>query len=117
MAAIKVYLDEDGHTFIAHALRLRGWEALTTEEAGRRAASDLDQITFAAAHGYTIVTYDIRDFPRLHAEIVTGGGSHGGIIVATRRDPRGNIRALFNVLNSLSPEALINQLLYLTNWL
>lgn len=41
MAAIKVYLDEDVHTFIAPALRLRSWEALTTEEAGRRGANDL----------------------------------------------------------------------------
>ena len=33
MAAAKVYLDEDVHPFIADALRLRGWEALTTREA------------------------------------------------------------------------------------
>jgi hypothetical protein len=30
MAAIRVYLDEDVHPFIADALRLRGWEALTS---------------------------------------------------------------------------------------
>ena len=35
MAAIRLYLDEGVHTFIADALRRRGWEAVTTDEAGR----------------------------------------------------------------------------------
>lgn len=43
MTAIKLYLDEDVHTFIAHTLRLRGWEALTTQEAEQREADDVDQ--------------------------------------------------------------------------
>ncbi len=30
MAAIRLYLDEDAHPFIADAVRIRGWEALTT---------------------------------------------------------------------------------------
>jgi hypothetical protein len=34
MALIRVYLDEDVHNLIADALRLRGWDALTTIEAG-----------------------------------------------------------------------------------
>jgi len=63
MAALKIYLDEDVHPFVAHALRLRGWEVLTTVEAGRRTTSDLDQLTFAADNGYAILTYDTRDFP------------------------------------------------------
>jgi hypothetical protein len=116
MAAIKVYLDEDVHTFIAQALRLRGWEALTTEEAGRRGADDLDQITFATNRGYTILTYNIRDFPRPPYEIVSIGNMHAGIIVAAQEDPRRNVRALFNLLSSRSAEAMRSQLVYLNNW-
>lgn len=116
MAAIKVYLDEDVHTFIAPALRLRSWEALTTEEAGRRGANDLDQVTFATDHGYAILTYNSSDFPRLHYEIVTSGRVHTGIILATRENPRRNIRALFNLLITLSAEAISSQLVYLNNW-
>lgn len=116
MAAIKVYLDEDVHTFIAQALRLRGWEALTTEEARRRRVADLDQITFATARGYAILTYNSRDFPRLHYEIVTKENTHAGIIVARREDPRRNIRALLNLLTRLSAEAMRDQLVYLNNW-
>jgi predicted nuclease of predicted toxin-antitoxin system len=117
MAAIKVYLDEDVHAFIAHALRLRSWEALTTQEAGRRRDTDLDQIAFASEQGYAILTYNIRDFPRLHTEILAGGKTHAGLIVGTRQDPRGNIRALLNLLHLLSAEDLVNQLVYLNNWL
>jgi hypothetical protein len=116
MASIKVYLDEDVHTFIAQALRLRGWDALTTQEAGRRGTDDHDQISFATAQKYAILTYNSRDYPRLHYEIITSGGSHAGIILATQEDPRWNIRALFNLLNNLSAEAINNQLLYLNNW-
>ena len=117
MATIKVYLDEDVHTFIAQAARLRGWEALTTQEAGRRGADDRDQISFATAQEYAILTYNSSDYPRLHYEIVTGGGTHAGIILATQENPRQTIlRALFNLLNTLSAEAISDQLIYLNNW-
>ena len=35
MTAVSLYLDEDVHTFIADAVRRRGWQAITTEEADR----------------------------------------------------------------------------------
>lgn len=116
MEAIKVYLDEDVHAFIAHALRLRGWKALIMTEAGQGGATDLDQITFAANQGYAILTYNSRDFPRLHYELLNRGKTHAGIIVATQEDPRRNIRALFNLLNTLSADTISNQLIYLNNW-
>jgi hypothetical protein len=116
MTAIKVYLDEDVHTYIAQALRLRGWVALTTEEAERRGTGDSDQILFATRQGYSILTYNINDYPRLHYEIVGRGETHAGIIVGTREDPRRNIRALLNLLNLLSAETITGQLAYLNNW-
>ena len=81
---IKVYLDEDVHVFIAEALRLCGWEALTTAESGRLGANDLEQLAFAANHGYAFLTYNSSDFPRLHYEIIISGKTHAGIIVATQ---------------------------------
>jgi predicted nuclease of predicted toxin-antitoxin system len=84
MAAIKVYLDEDVHSFIAEALRLRGWQTLTTPQAGNQRTSDIDQIAYATQNSYCILTYNVTDFPRLHSEILVSGGSHAGIIVATQ---------------------------------
>lgn len=116
MAAAKVYLDEDVHPFIADALRLRGREALTTQEAGRRGEADLDQLRFAAARGFVLVTYNVQDFPRLHYELLARGEKHAGIIVATQEDPRRNIRALLSLLSSVSAEELVGNLVYLNNW-
>jgi hypothetical protein len=62
------------------------------------------------------LTYNSRDFPRLHYEIVSSGNTHSGIIVGTREDPRRNIRALLNLLNKFSAEAMRDQLVYLNNW-
>jgi hypothetical protein len=116
MAAVELYLDEDVHAFIAHALRLRGWDVLTTQEAQRREADDLDQVNFATSRGRAIVSYNVRDFARLHYELLRSGEAHAGIIVATQDDPRRNLRALFNLLNAVSGKAIRGQLLYLGNW-
>jgi hypothetical protein len=97
-------------------LRLRGWDVLTTQEAQQREANDLEQIAFATQQGYAILSYNVRDFPRLHYELVANGTTHGGIIVATQDNPRRNLSALFNLLNVLSAEAMRGQLVYLNNW-
>ena len=116
MAAAKVYLDEDVHPFIADALRLRGWDALTTNDAGRRSAGDRDQVLFANEKGYAFLTYNVRDLPRIHYEMTAASEHHSGIIVAVQDDPRRTIRALLNLLASVSAETLCNSLVYANNW-
>lgn len=117
MAAITVYLDEDVHSFIAEALRLRGWHALTTVEAGNQRASDLDQINYATQHGCCILTYNVTDFPRLHREILSSGGTHAGVIVATQDRPSSNARTLLSLLATFTAEEFVDQLIYLNNWM
>lgn len=117
MLPIKVYLDEDVHHLIAHALRLRDWDALTTVEAGLAGTSDLQQIQFAAKNGYVIISYNSSDFPRLHYELINTGNHHAGIIVATQDVPKANVRALLSLLNTFSAEDLLDQLVYLNNWI
>jgi hypothetical protein len=116
MAAAKVYLDEDVHPFIAEALRLRGWEALTTSAARRRGAGDRDQVRFATESGYAFLTYNVRDLPRIHYEMLAAGEHHSGIIVAVQDDPRRTIRALLNLLANVSAEALCDSLVYANSW-
>lgn len=117
MATIKIYLDEDVHPFIAHAVRLRGYEALTTVEAGQRTAGDSDQIDFATSKGMALLTYNSRDFPRIHSDFVRSGRTHAGIIVATQDDPRRNVRALLKLLAVRSAEDIRDILVYLNNWI
>jgi len=44
---IRLYLDEDVDVALAAALRQRGIEVLTTQEAGHLGLPDEDQLTFA----------------------------------------------------------------------
>ena len=117
MAAIKLYLDEDVHHLIAQALRLRGWTALTTVEAGRQGSFDLEQLHFATASGYTMLTYNVADFPRLHYELIRTGKHHTGIIVATQDDPAANARTLLRLVSVFSADELVDQLVFLNNWM
>jgi Domain of unknown function (DUF5615) len=116
MAVVRLYLDEDVHTFIAEALQLRGYEATTTRDQRRLGAEDPDQLTFTQQHGYTLVTYNVQDYPRLHYEWLTAGKHHAGLIVASRENPRRNIRALLNLLALVTAEEMVDQLEYLNFW-
>lgn len=117
MTPIQIYLDEDVHPLIAHALRLRGWTALTTVEARRQGTSDLQQIEFAAENDYVLLSYNVTDFPRLHYEFIGAGNHHCGVIVATQENPGANARALLEILNIFSGQDLLDQLIYLNNWM
>ena len=95
---------------------MRGWRALTTNDAGRRGAGDRDQVRFATENGYALLTYNVCDLPRMHYEMMAAGEQHSGIIVAVQDDPRRTIRALLNLLASVSAETLCNSLVYANNW-
>ena len=116
MTAIKIYLDEDVHAFVAQALKLRGYEATTTAAEGRLGAEDTDQLNFATARGYAILTYDQRDFPRIHYERMRQGGEHGGILIGIKRDSWRTLRGLLRLLSEVSAEEIKNRLEYLSNW-
>lgn len=117
MSAIKVYLDEDVHPLIADALRLRGWDALTTVETGRQGSTDKQQIEYAAENGYVILSYNVADFPGMHYQILAVGEHHSGIIVATQDNPGQNAKALLKLVDAFDAEDFIDQLIYLNNWM
>ncbi len=117
MPAIKLYLDEDVHHLIAQALRLRGWTALTTHEAARVGSTDMEQLQFAIASGHAILTYNVADFPRLHYELIRNDEHHAGIIVGTQEDPAANARTLLRLVSVFSADDLVDQLVFLNNWM
>ena len=116
MAVVRLYLDEDVHTFIANALQLRGYEATTTLDQRRLGAEDPEQLEFTQEYGYTLVTYNVQDYPRLHYEWLTAEKHHAGIIIASRENPGRNIRALLNLLALVTAEEMVDQLEYLNAW-
>jgi len=117
MRSAKVYLDEDVHPLIADALRLRGWEALTTIEAGRQGSTDEQQVEYATENGFVILSYNVTDFPAMHYRILADGKTHAGIIVATQENPGRNAKTLLKLLDIFDAEDFADQLIYLNNWM
>ncbi len=84
--AIKFYCDEHIHPAIANALRKRGIDILSAQEAGMLGVSDEKHLQFAITQKRIIFTQD-TDFLRLHKT----GIAHHGIIYAHQRKTIGEI--------------------------
>lgn len=77
-----LYLDEDTQSdALIAALRSRGVNLMTTTEAGNSGRADADQLRHAASVKRVIITSNIADFARLHAQWVAAGQEHNGIIL------------------------------------
>ena len=85
MAAPPVYLDECVHHDLVGALRPRGFTATSALDEGMLQLDDESQLAFATARGWVLLTYDYRDFLRLHHEFRRRGQAHGGILILPRR--------------------------------
>jgi hypothetical protein len=95
MAPPPVYLDECVHPHLAHVLVQRGFHATSALEARRLHLDDESQLAHTTAQAAVLLTYDYRDFFRLHHEYQAAGKLHGGIIVLPRRSelPLQEVRA------------------------
>ena len=110
---IRVYLDEDVDVLVATLLRARGFEAVTTAEAGNLRKSDLEQLEYAAAQGMALVTHNRVDFESLAVRWLTDGKDHGGVIISVRRPAYEMARRLLAVLNDVTADEMQNQVRYI----
>ncbi len=89
---MKFYLDEDMSQAAAEALRSQSIEALSCHEAGNDGLTDNEQLAFAAAQGYMIVSYNRNDFLALGARWFSESKAFPGItILLEKRFPRRDI--------------------------
>lgn len=79
---LKLFLDEDIHTGLAHALRQRGFDVVHAQDMKRKGKSDSEQLAFAAHEKRCLVTFNVRDFVLLHNQYVGQNKEHWGIIVS-----------------------------------
>lgn len=88
MAGLGITLLSDEHIYpdLAIALRRRGYDAISCQEAGlvSRRVSDAEQLHHATRQGRAILTYDAGDFIRLDRSWKAEGRQHAGIIVVSR---------------------------------
>ena len=78
----RLYADEDFDHRVVEQLRRLGHDVRTVQEAGQanRKTPDSDVLSFAAADNRAVLTYNRRNFIRLHQQ----AQGHAGIIVCTR---------------------------------
>lgn len=108
-----MYTDEDVHAAVAVGLRRRGFDVVTTREAGSAGTTDEAQPDFAADAGRVVLTFNRGDFARLHAERIAQGRSHAGIIVSLQAPPGAVVRAVSRLLGPRSARQLVDQLFWL----
>src|SRR6516165_8886936 len=85
---VRLYFDRHIMTRLAVDLRGRGYDVLTTEEAGKDTAADEEQLAYAAAENRAILTFNIRDFAPLHEAWQAAARPHAGIIVSQQLGSR-----------------------------
>ena len=80
----RLYGDEDFDHLTLDGLRSLGHDVLTVRDAGQgnQGIEDLAVLAFATSQGRAVLTFNRRDFIRLHRQ----SPAHQGIIVRTR-DP------------------------------
>ena len=81
------YLDECVHTGLPALLRQRGYEATAACDAGVIGVNDAEQLAYASARGWVIVSHNARHFVRLHRALQAQGKPHGGIVILGEARP------------------------------
>jgi hypothetical protein len=78
----RLYTDEDFDLAVVQELRRLGHDVLTVQEAGQanRDVPDVQVLVFAVSESRAVLTFNRRDFSRLHYASAT----HTGIVVCTR---------------------------------
>lgn len=109
----RLYLDEDVYRGVAVGLRRRGFDVLTTAEAGQSGRSDEGQLGFAIANGRCLFTFNRGHFARLHATLIENGEHHAGLVVAPQAEIGAVVRALARLLSEQGGEDLRDQLVWL----
>jgi predicted nuclease of predicted toxin-antitoxin system len=115
----ELYLDEDSQSgALIAALRSRGIALVTTSEAGMSNRTDEAQLRFAASANRVMITSNIADFARLHADWLKAGFNHSGIILIHQQKwgPGELARRIIRLLAGSPRNDMRNRMEFLSNW-
>jgi len=102
---IRLYFDEDVNVLVSDLLRARGFDAITTRDAG--------QLAYAVSQARTLVTHNRTDFEQLVQNYFDLRQMHYGVIFAVRRSPQEIAQRLLAILNLVTSEEMQNQVRYI----
>ncbi|MDQ3256476.1 MAG: DUF5615 family PIN-like protein [Acidobacteriota bacterium] len=109
----ELYLDEDMSVLIAELLRVRGFAAQTTQDAGRKETDDAEQLAYAVSQQRTILTHNRDDYAQLAQDYFASGKKHYSIIIAVRRPPHEIVTRLMTILNQTTADEMEDQIIYI----
>jgi predicted nuclease of predicted toxin-antitoxin system len=107
---IELFLDEDVHSGLAHALRKRGYDAIHAQELDRKGRSDSDQLLFATQQERCLFTFNVKDFVILHNQHAKSKQDHWGIIVSKQLPFSETMSRLLRLLQRTAKETMKNHL-------
>ncbi len=119
MSQVRLYFDADSmQRAVLAGLRARGVDATTALEAGMADRSDEEQLELARSQGRVLFSFNASDFCRIHAELLTQGKSHAGIILAPqqRYSIGERVRRLLKLIAAKTAEEMRDQMEFLSNW-
>jgi predicted nuclease of predicted toxin-antitoxin system len=113
---VRLYLDRHIMTRLATDLRGRGFDVLTTQEAGKDTAPDEEQLAFATSENRAILTFNIRDFAPLHEAWQAAKRPHAGIIVSQQHGSREYgllLQRMLRLLNHFAADQMVDNFIHL----
>ena len=110
------YFDEHIQSGLAEALRTRGVDVLTTKEARMIGSDDMLQLTFATQKKRVLLSYNKRDFAKLHYQWMSKKKTHQGIILSDQLAIGTVLRRLMKLYFALTKREMLNRLEYLGSW-
>jgi hypothetical protein len=120
MSQIRLYIDEDSmKQSLVVALRTANIDVITASDANRNAYSDERQLAWATEKSRVLYSANIKDFCRLHRNMMAEGDNHAGIVlIQQQRYSVGEVlRSIQNLLTDKSAEEMLNQLVFLSKYL
>jgi hypothetical protein len=93
------------------------YDVLTTREADQRGLKDIDQLEYALSESRVLITHNIADFSKIHAEFLKKRRTHNGIILSKQLPIGLIVKGLLKLLSNLTPEKVRNRAIWLSDWL
>jgi predicted nuclease of predicted toxin-antitoxin system len=97
----RFYADENFSYPVVERLRALGHDVLTVQEAGERGGDDARVLAYATSTGRAVLTFDRRDFERLHR----ADPAHTGIVSCKGDDPDTLSERIEHAVNIAGPLA------------
>ena len=116
MTVPRLYLDEDVDPMLARVLMDRGYDVLTTIDAGRTSATDADQMAFAVREGRAILTHNVAHFSVLARQYALAGWEHHGVVLSDQLPLKELLARVLRFLDRHSADSVRNQIIWLQDF-